>query len=384
MGPNPPSILEPPSKLAESLSQKKIPSLDGLRAVAVSLVILNHLETPYIPQGRGVLTFFVLSGFLITWVMLKELEKYDGVSVRDFYVRRVLRIFPAFYLYLGLQFGSELLLRGWPQATVVRDYLSAFTYTSNFRHALMPRMTVGCAQTWALAIEEQFYLLWPWFFVAFQRDLRKLTSRLIAMIVVVDIYRLVLMLELHAPSYRLNFAFDTRVDHLLMGCLLAVLIKRGVLTRFWNFLTARTWLSLAPLSLIVLSCAMEFRYPYAYRFGIGFMVDPLLTAILIVQVVAMGNTWLWGWLNWRAVRYLGRISYGMFLYHLTAKSIVMEQLGLHSLRFAIPAVFLGTVMLGALSFHVVELRFLRLKSKFSGYPADRRVAVMAPSSQFAA
>jgi peptidoglycan/LPS O-acetylase OafA/YrhL len=77
----------------ESLSEKTTPSLDGLRAVAVMLVIFHHVGVPCAPHGRGVLTFFVLSGFLITWLMLKESERNGGISIRDFYVRRVLRIF---------------------------------------------------------------------------------------------------------------------------------------------------------------------------------------------------------------------------------------------------------------------------------------------------
>src|SRR5437764_6943398 len=83
--------------LSETLSGR-IPSLDGLRAVAVLLVIFNHLGVPHAPQGRGVLTFFVLSGFLITWTLLRESERCGDVSIRDFYIRRGLRIFPAFYV----------------------------------------------------------------------------------------------------------------------------------------------------------------------------------------------------------------------------------------------------------------------------------------------
>jgi len=97
----------PPSRLAASLGQKKIPSLDGLRALAVILVICHHLNVPYSPEGRGVLTFFVLSGFLITRMMLTESQKNSDVSIRNFYVRRVLRIFPAFYVFLILAFAAQ-------------------------------------------------------------------------------------------------------------------------------------------------------------------------------------------------------------------------------------------------------------------------------------
>src|SRR5215470_12091443 len=100
----------PSCRLATSLGQRKIPSLDGLRALAVILVIFRHLNVPYAPDGRGVLTFFVLSGFLITWMLLRESQKTGDVSVRNFYLRRVLRIFPAFYVFLILAFASQWLM----------------------------------------------------------------------------------------------------------------------------------------------------------------------------------------------------------------------------------------------------------------------------------
>src|SRR5437879_13527932 len=99
------SVLNP--RLSTSLSQKKIPSLDGLRAVAVLLVICHHLHVPFFPEGRGVLTFFVLSGFLITWMMLKESERTGDVSILNFYIRRILRIFPALYVFVSVSLAAR-------------------------------------------------------------------------------------------------------------------------------------------------------------------------------------------------------------------------------------------------------------------------------------
>ncbi|HEY4660041.1 MAG TPA: acyltransferase family protein, partial [Terriglobales bacterium] len=76
-----------------------MPSLDGIRAVAVALVVFYHLGIPGVPGGMGVLMFFVLSGFLITWLLLKEEERFGHISLKLFYARRTLRIFPAFYVY---------------------------------------------------------------------------------------------------------------------------------------------------------------------------------------------------------------------------------------------------------------------------------------------
>ena len=369
------------SNLADGLGQRKIPSLDGLRAVAVILVILNHLKVPFAPEGRGVLTFFVLSGFLITWMMLNESEKHDSISIRNFYVRRVLRIFPAFYVFLVVAFVSRLLTQGWPSGSQLGDYLSAFTYTSNYRFALTPHVDHTCWHTWALSVEEQFYLLWPCVLVAFRKDLRKLTHVLIAIIVLVDIYRMVMFFKFHVDDHWLSYAFESRVDHLLVGCLLAVLLKRGTLMNFWNFLTSRVWISLVPFGLIVLSIALAFRFHFAYKYAVGFVLDPLLTAVFILQVIAMGSTALWGWLNWKVVRYVGQVSYGMFLYHMMVNRLVIDLFGHHSLWFQVPVVIAGSTLMGACSFHVVEQKFLRLKSKFTGKAEKKPVATAAPEYQ---
>jgi peptidoglycan/LPS O-acetylase OafA/YrhL len=350
--------------LSSSLSQKKIPSLDGLRAVAVLLVIFHHLHVPFFPDGRGVLTFFVLSGFLITWMMLHESEKTGDVSIRNFYVRRILRIFPAFYVFLILSLTARWLTIGWPNRFLLYDYLSAFSYTSNYRLALTPHVPHTAQHTWALSIEEQFYFLWPCVFVAFHKNLRRLTYVLVAAIVLINIHRLILFFGFQARETWLTYSFDTRADHILIGCLLAVLLKRGVWTWFWNQITVRTWVSLVPFLVMIGSIAISFHHGLAYRFGIGFVIDPLLTAIFLVQVIALGRSRLWGWLNWKVTVYLGKISYGMFLFHMLANRLVIVLFGTHSLWVRLPAVIAVAALFGTCSYYLIEKRFLLLKSKF--------------------
>jgi peptidoglycan/LPS O-acetylase OafA/YrhL len=361
-----------PEPLAGALNQRKIPSLDGLRAVAVILVILHHLRVPYIPNGRGVLTFFVLSGFLITWLLLKESEQHDRISIRSFYVRRILRIFPAFYVFWILYFGLLLGMNGFPAKSELADCLSALFYVRNYRGALHPGTHL--IHTWALSLEEQFYLVWPWLFAALQYDLRKLTRVLIASIAAVDIYRGILFFHFHVSERWLNYAFDCRIDHLLAGCLLAVLVKRGVPYGFWKFVTARVWWSIATLALIILSVMFSFRFGLPYRYAIGFVIDPLLTAVFIVQVIAFGKTGCWRWLNSRVVRYVGQVSYGMFLFHVFTNGLVSRIFGERpTVVRALIAVGLA-VLLGSASFHLIETKFLRLKNRFvrTG-PADPRM-----------
>lgn len=369
------------SALSEALSGR-IPSLDGLRAVAVLLVIFNHLGVPHAPEGRGVLIFFVLSGFLITWTLLRESDRCGDVSIRDFYIRRGLRIFPAFYVLWVLHFSITWILQGKLSASAWADYATAFFYVRNYRRAISVHPHQYFGHTWALSIEEQFYFMWPWLLRFFQKDLRRLTYVLVAIIGAVDFYRIILFFRFHVSREWLNFSFDSRVDHLLVGCLLAVLLKRSVLPKFWEFVTSRIWISILIFGAIVGSLALDAHYGLAYKFGVGFVVDPLLTAILLVQVIAFAKSWAWGWLNWRITRYIGRISYSMFLYQAVTNYWAVHIFENRS-RFVVVAAALSlALLLGTVSYYAIELRFLRLKKKFApgvGKPRQNRVAT--PSSQ---
>jgi peptidoglycan/LPS O-acetylase OafA/YrhL len=122
-----------PSQLESKLSHSHIPALDGLRAVAVSLVIVSHFGFELVPGAHGVMIFFVLSGFLITWLLLNESERDGTVSLKSFYKRRTLRIFPAFYAYW---FVLIAILIGTGKAVLWTHAFSALFYSSNYYSAI--------------------------------------------------------------------------------------------------------------------------------------------------------------------------------------------------------------------------------------------------------
>src|SRR5881628_2466461 len=135
-----------------------LPALDGLRAVAVFTVIVYHFGIAAVPGDLGVSAFFVLSGFLITWLLLREHAANGTVSLTRFYTRRVLRIFPAYYAFLALSFAIDH-LRHDPWSPALRN--SAIVYLINYFNAFNGHPNTSIAHAWSLAIEEQFYLLWP-------------------------------------------------------------------------------------------------------------------------------------------------------------------------------------------------------------------------------
>ena len=140
-----------PPQLAAALDRSELPSIDGLRTVAVFLVVFYHLGFQ-VNGGLGVLIFFVISGFLITWLLLKEESRWGAVSLRLFYLRRTLRIFPAFYVYwLFVVLGFSLLRQpvDMPQA------IASLFYVNNCYQAVVGDPNTPLSHSWNLGIEEQ-------------------------------------------------------------------------------------------------------------------------------------------------------------------------------------------------------------------------------------
>ena len=344
--------------LKTRLNAKHIPALDGLRAIAVSLVIFYHFGFDIVPGGHGVMMFFVLSGFLITWLLLKENDRNGTISLKDFYRRRILRIFPAFYVYwilviaALLTFGKHI---PWTHAW------SSFFYFSNYYSALHHHPENAFSHTWSLAVEEQFYLLWPLLFVLWRKNHTKMRIGLMALIAAIWIYRASLCLIFHVDESYIYSAFDTRGDSLLVGCLLAVLLWHGTLKPFWEKVTTHPAMPVLTISFLLTSIYVGPAYVTRYRDIVGFIVDPVLFALLIVQLVSVSGSKGWTWLNSAPMRFLGRISYPLYLYQQITLFGVKHML-IH-LPVVVQAVgaFGATVVVASLSYYVIERPFLKLK-----------------------
>jgi peptidoglycan/LPS O-acetylase OafA/YrhL len=355
------------SQLQSRLALPSIPALDGIRAIAVLLVLFYHLGNeralPFFPGPLGVLGFFVLSGFLITWLLLKEQEKTGSISLKGFYRRRALRIFPAFYVFWTLSVGSRLLWHGEGQVPSSQAF-SAFFYVSNYFHAIFHPSPDFIIHTWSLSAEEQFYLLWPLAFLLFSRRRRLLISGLSLVIAAIWVHRLHLWITAHA-AYYITYAFDTRADALLVGCLLALILKEGLAQRFLSALCQPVWAPVLTASMIGLS-VFAGRRSVAFELTGGLTIEPLLVAILICQLVLQSESWLWQWLDSKPSTYLGRISYPLYLYHMLATHLAMRIAArfpaLGTPFFVVLAVLIA-IAISACSYEIVEKPFLALKTK---------------------
>jgi peptidoglycan/LPS O-acetylase OafA/YrhL len=350
-----------PAALATGLSRAHLAGLDGLRAIAAFLVVFYHAGVPYVRASTGVLAFFVLSGFLITWLIIGEEDETRTVSLKRFYIRRSFRIFPAFYAYFVVLLAVWLIRHtsiNWPQA------ISTLFYVSNYYQAIWGDPSTGLSHAWSLAVEEQFYLIWPLAFLLL-RDNRRRFIALSALIPALWIYRELLVLVFHVDQGYIYEAFDTRVDHLLTGCWLAVALRGQYLGRLWRAVCASPLYVLATVGLLLLSVAIgHFTTMRDYRDTVEFVVQPVLFAVLIAQLIAFPSHPCTRPFNWGWMRYLGKLSYSIYLYQQLVIWPILQffrSTPLLGLLATVPAV----VIAAAGSYYFIERPFLNLRKRFA-------------------
>lgn len=348
--------------LSDNLHKGKIPKLDFLRAVSALIVMLYHFGISFVSAGTGVVIFFVISGFLITWLLLEEHERTSHISLGPFYLRRAFRIFPAFYVFWVITVGGLLVTHHhvlWGQVIAV------FFYVGNYYQGLNHYPENVFSHAWSLGVEEQYYLFWPLVVFLLARSRRLLLRATCCGILAVWIYRNVLQLTGAREEY-IYTALDTRIDHLLVGCVLAISLRYGYFGRFWRRACANSWLLMLPLCGLTLSITAELMWGTSYRNTIGFIVDPVLVAVLLTQLLASRHRWL-EWMDSGPLVYLGTISYSTYLYHEMAARIAAKVLGQVPVAALIVVSVAATYGIASISYYAVEKPFLRLRARI-----DRR------------
>lgn len=347
---------------------RHIPALDGLRGIAISMVIVWHFASyalPFRPSrqwlaiaavgGTGVDLFFVLSGFLITRILLAARSRPD--FLRNFYARRILRIFPLYYGFLTVTYLLVPLLH-LGQSTPLSVQWWTWTYLQNVSMTFFPHESRSLWEWtphfWSLAVEEHFYLVWP--FIVKVADADTLPFVLLGTIPFSLLSRAALIWSGHGAAY----LTPCRVDALGMGSLLAVLTLRP------GFLdAARRWAPRALFAILPLSaCVLLFSgkaFPAIELFkDTGWAI--LYGLLLLMVVAARPGAFLDAALSHPALTTVGKYSYGMYVLHL----IILGLLPLKSMwpPFAFLTLFAAVFCAAVLSWHFFEQPFLRLKSRF--------------------
>lgn len=360
-----------PELVWDRCSRSRIESLSLLRVIAFVTVLLDHFGVAGPLAGVGLPVFMLLTGFLTTSVLLRERATRGTISVGGFWLRRARRILPGLLGYLAAS-TTLLVMSG-----IHVDWLhlgSAVLQSSNYYEAVRGPQESYLSHTWSLGLQEQFIIVWPFAILLFGRDARRLTILTVASIAAVWCTRLGMVGAGVNQSY-IYRAFETRVDQILFGCLLALAVHRRVWATAFGVLARHPRAVLAvALSLLSVSAVLQDAIGPAYRDTIGFAVDPFFFVPVIVVVATFADRPAPTRILARAVGWLGDVSYGLYLYHPLAISTVLHFSPARG-PAQIAAAFVLSTIAAASSWALIERPFRDGKARARRQP---RVAVTAP------
>ncbi len=344
------------------------PELDGLRGISILLVLGLHFAPRLFPGGYfGVDIFFVLSGFLISSLLLQEWSRRNSISLKDFYVRRALRLGPALGVYLlALGAYAFLFLTRTSAHEVYIGILWTLSYVSNWVMALKPNQPLSIlAITWSLAVEEQFYLIWPLLLTGLLTAKLQRRSILIGLalgVVFVAVYR-ALLWHAGASPRRLYYGTDTHGDGLLLGCLIGCLVSWGRIPQ--SRMIRRTIKFLALISFLFIAYLVATTSSHEPKlYSGGFSLASLAIATMLLALLEFPAALATRILRFRLLVWIGRVSYGLYLWHWPVRGLVFGKSVQPSIKQIVGGVILSFTVT-ALSFYIVEQPFLRWKKRFS-------------------
>jgi peptidoglycan/LPS O-acetylase OafA/YrhL len=344
-----------------SVVDNRISGLDGLRTISIALVLIGHWRN-LLPAGSltsfagecvsnhrlGVSIFFVISGFIITWILLQERAKTGRVRLGLFYQRRCFRILPAFYFFLFCLFVLQCFDR---VLVPTQEWIAVLLFYWNY---LPSATTWWVGHFWSLAVEEQFYLVWPAALVA--ASLMRARHIVYGVIVFSPIVRLVTFALFPSLRDRIYWLGHVQIDFMAFGCLAALMARplQGLPT--WPRVRG-IWAATAAVSVFVVSTALSEFGRTAYALTFRNTLEGLGITLVLVWLIQNPRG---GWgrvLNHSWVAYVGRISFSLYLW---------QQLFLSErspLQWGVAGNLAATFALAMLSYHGVEQPFLRLGAR---------------------
>lgn len=351
------------------------PALDGLRGVASLLVVIYHnfgfINQYFFFGWLGLDIFFVLSGFLITDILLTTLNTKH--YLRNFYVRRVLRVFPVYYAGLII---FLIILPMIPNLPVRIDYFVdnqvwLWTYLENWFYIFNPsRNQSALNHLWSLAVEEQFYLLWPLVIMILRKPKYILVFITLVLLLTVGLRYWVWVNQIENLAYYNLYTF-TRIDGICIGCIVAVLQKINF--KFLGKNTAVIVFVFAGLNFLFYFINKQYNFSFPYLAIVGYTTFAMIFGLLIYDIVNGGTKLFTTIFNFAPLKLIGRISYGCYIIHWPLYLIIGPYLVkwctqnipfISANFFASATATIIAYILGYLSYRYFEMKFLHLKKHF--------------------
>ena len=352
----------------------RIKSLDGIRAISILMVLLGHASETmpssiknnsflffFTNSSLGVNIFFVISGFLITKLLLIEREKSGSINVKDFYLRRIYRIFPVFFLYIAV----ILLLKFTIVPTIFTDYyLVAFAalYLWNYKNMFYMDHEHGngnwfFGHFWSLSMEEQFYLIWPVMFMKIKEE--TLIKVVLAIIIFMPLARV--LTYMYVPSVRgqIGMMLHTGGDSILLGCLAAILERKPVFKdNLMKYLNNGYYIGVLALFLFVISPMLSHHFKGGYNITVGQSINNVVIMIIIFWCIYVPSK-VADVLNNAILVRIGVLSYSLYIWQqlfLTDKNKFWVNYFPQNLFIVVGVAFV--------SYYCVEKPILKLKKRY--------------------
>jgi peptidoglycan/LPS O-acetylase OafA/YrhL len=296
--------------------QNYFPSIDGLRGIACLIVVFTHNFgfTHFFFFGWiGVDLFFVISGFLITRILLQTKDQPN--YFRNFYLKRILRIFPLYYLTLAFFFIIAPHIKNFPAdiGPYVDNQVWFWTYLQNWLLIFnYPGGSTIIQHFWSLAVEEQFYLIWPWIVLLLKKPKWLLIFAGALLLAVIATRFTLWNLKIRDLNYMGLYTF-TRIDGICVGSMLAVI--HYMKSKFFDNYFPMIVLSLAGLNFIFYFFNKPNQFTYPYLAIVGYTTFAVLFALLIHEIVQQKNKVLDFFLQIGLLRFLGKVSYSFYVFH---------------------------------------------------------------------
>ncbi|WP_017930056.1 acyltransferase family protein [Robiginitomaculum antarcticum] len=347
-----------------------IPGLDGLRAISVLIVIIAHMGFKHIvPGGFGVTVFFFISGFLITRLLIAEHEAKARIKLKDFYIRRFVRLYPAL-LFMVFATTATYLLIGWGGPKLL-EFLAAVFYGTNIYQV---NVRIGgelpfmpWTHLWSLAVEEHFYLMFPLLLVLLRGNWVRVWWALICVIGGALLWRTVLyyLTDFNPVDYSYMMT-DTRLDSIAWGCLLSVSLHLlGSAERLRRLIGAVPIV----LSLGVILSSFVIRDD-AFRYTLRFTLQGAALLVLFLNLYFYRPVrFAFPILEYRPLAWTGMVSYALYLWHVPLIDAAIR-LGGDNWTSRIVAVAASFAM-AAISFYYVEKPFMVLRKRFGAHIVKR-------------
>jgi peptidoglycan/LPS O-acetylase OafA/YrhL len=379
--------------LPKSASLSRIPSLDGLRALSIFLVVALHTLQRFslthhvslvwyalFNGADGVFIFFEISGFLITTLLLQEHAKRGSISLRGFYLRRAFRILPPLYLYIGV-----VVLLGLAGKLVLTriDLVSALFFFHNFKAT---DLMWSIEHLWSISVEEQFYLFWPFLLVFCLRKpghAGRVAASIIpiAIILISPVLRVLLARSSQPGLHKAGVEFF-KFDFIMFGCLLALLQHTPRFETIYRALTRQWWLAPA----VIVACSgISARFQNYFDLPLGYTINGIAIAIFLLWTTRNPDTAVGRVLNWKPVAQIGVLSYSIYIWqtlflHADNIQVFGTRIGFMGFISSFPGNWIAILLIACASYYLVEQPALRARAHlirffqvYSARRADRQL-----------